>query len=281
MNITIEMRETVFKNKLTSMRLTIIGAGNMGGAIACGLANGSIIKANEITCSDHSQAALEKIRTLNPAIRTTSNNREAVEKADIVLLAVKPWLTETVLSEIKSGLNYAEQIVISIVAGVTFEQLTRFLEKEREEPPVLFRLIPNTAIGVRNSMTFISAQQASQEQIDTVLSIFNELGAALLVEERLMAAGTALASCGIAYAFRYIRAAMEGGVELGFYPNQARDIVLQTLKGAVALLEANNTHPEEEIDKVSTPGGITIKGLNEMEHAGFTSAVIRGLKASR
>ncbi|MDR3260763.1 MAG: pyrroline-5-carboxylate reductase [Tannerella sp.] len=263
------------------MKLTIIGAGNMGGAIACGLANGSIINACGITCSDRSLDALEKIKKTNPSIHTTTDNKEAVQKADIVLIAVKPWLTETVLHEIKSGLDYKKQVIISIVAGVTFEQLTKFIEKEGENPPALFRLIPNTAIGVQNSMTFISAQQASQEQINTVVSIFNELGATLLVEERLMAAGTALASCGIAYAFRYIRAATEGGVELGFYPDQAKNIVLQTLKGAVALLEANGAHPETEIDKVSTPGGITIKGLNEMEHAGFTSAVIRGLKASR
>ncbi|MDR2469198.1 MAG: pyrroline-5-carboxylate reductase, partial [Tannerella sp.] len=107
-----------------------------------------------------------------------------------------------------------------------------------------------------------------------------ELGVVQQIDERLMTAGTALASCGLAYAFRYIRAATEGGVELGFYPEQAKDIVLQTLKGAVALLEANGTHAEVEIDKVCTPGGITIRGLNEMEHAGFTSAVVRGLKVS-
>ncbi|MDR2041576.1 MAG: pyrroline-5-carboxylate reductase [Tannerella sp.] len=262
------------------MKITIIGAGNMGGAIACGLAKGSRVKPCDITCSDRSGVALEKVSGKYPDIRTTTDNREAVEKADMVVIAVKPWLTEDVLYEIKSDLDYRRQIVVSIVAGITFEHLTCFLDKEGEEPPALFRLIPNTAVSVQNSMTFISAQGASQEQTDAVVSVFNELGATLLVEERLMAAGTALASCGIAYAFRYIRAAMEGGVELGFYPEQAKDIVLQTLKGAVALLQAGGAHPEAEIDKVTTPGGITIRGLNEMEQAGFTSAVIRGLKAS-
>ncbi|MDR1675220.1 MAG: pyrroline-5-carboxylate reductase [Tannerella sp.] len=262
------------------MKIAIIGAGNMGGAIACGLAKGSGVKPCDITCSDRSGAALEKVCGKYPAIRTTTDNREAVSGADMVVIAVKPWLTGDVLREIKYGLDYRRQIVVSIVAGVTFEQLTGFLEKEREEPPALFRLIPNTAVSVQNSMTFISAQGASQEQTDAVVSIFGELGATMLVEERLMEAGTALASCGIAYAFRYIRAAMEGGVELGFYPDRARDIVLQTLKGAVALLQAGGAHPEAEIDRVTTPGGITIRGLNEMEEAGFTAAVIRGLKAS-
>jgi pyrroline-5-carboxylate reductase len=272
--------ETDSKNR-KSMKLTIIGAGNMGGAIARGLANSAAVKASDIICSDCAKEALDKIRMTNPAIRTTSDNGEAVKNADIVLLAVKPWLLETVLAEIKSGLDYKRQIIISIVAGVTFAQLKEWLGSDAETAPVLFRLIPNTAIDVQNSMTFISSQNATPEQTGLIVSIFDELGTTLLVEERLMAAGTALASCGIAYAFRYIRAAMEGGVELGFYPEQAKNIVLQTLKGAVALLQANGTHPEAEIDKVSTPGGITIRGLNEMEHAGFTSAVIRGLKASK
>jgi pyrroline-5-carboxylate reductase len=129
-------------------------------------------------------------------------------------------------------------------------------------------------------MTFLCARNASQEQIEAVKSIFDNLGATMVIEERLMGAGMALASCGIAYAMRYVRAAMEGGVEMGMYPNDAKNIVLQTLKGAVALLEATGNHPEAEIDKVTTPGGVTIKGLNAMEANGFTNAVIEGLKNS-
>ncbi|MDR0845182.1 MAG: pyrroline-5-carboxylate reductase [Tannerella sp.] len=263
------------------MKIAIIGAGNMGGAIARGMANGSVIKASDITCSDRSRESLDKIKATHPGIQVTSDNREAVKNANIVLLAVKPWLAEVVIHEIKPCLNYDEQIVISIMAGLTFEQLSQYLERDDQPSPALFRLIPNTAIDVQSSMTFIAAQDAAQTQTDLVVRIFNELGETLVVEERLMAACTALSSCGIAFAFRYIRAAMEGGIELGIYPGQARNIVLQTLKGAIDLLLAHGTHPEVEIDKVTTPGGITIKGLNEMEHAGFTSAVIRGLKASK
>ena len=223
---------------------------------------------------------MEKIRAKHPDIRTTRNNREAVREADIILLAVKPWLVQTVIPEIKDMLDYRRQMIVSIAAGITFAQLADLLTKNEEELPALFRVIPNTAVSVRRSMTVFAAQGASPEQTNAVASLFGELGVVQQMEERLMTAGTALASCGIAYAFRYIRAATEGGVELGFYPEQAKDIVLQTLKGAVALLEANGTHAEVEIDKVCTPGGITIRGLNEMEHAGFTSAVIRGLKVS-
>lgn len=262
------------------MKIAIIGAGNMGGAIARGLAKGTKVKATDIICSDHAQATLDRLNRQNPAIQTTTDNAEAVRHADLVLLALKPWLMESVIRELKSSFDYSRQILISIAAGVTTEQLTTYLENESKEVPPLYRLIPNTAIDVLNSMTFICPCGTTSEQDELVLGLFRELGDAMLVEERLMGAGTALASCGIAFAMRYIRAAMVGGVEMGFYPQQSKEIVLQTVKGAVELLMANGTDPEPEIDKVTTPGGITIKGLNEMEHAGFTSAVIRGLKAA-
>jgi pyrroline-5-carboxylate reductase len=141
-------------------------------------------------------------------------------------------------------------------------------------------MIPNTAIDVMESFSCVSSFNASGEQEDLILSIFNEMGKAMLVPESQLNAFMSLSSCGIAYAFRYIRAATQGGVEMGIYPNIAKDVVLQTLKGAVALLEANGTNPEVEIDKVTTPGGITIKGLNEMENAGFSASIVKGLKAS-
>ena len=127
-------------------------------------------------------------------------------------------------------------------------------------------------------MTFIVPCRADAEQVRQVKEVFDDVGQTYLTDEQHLRAGTMLASCGIAYAMRYIRAAAEGGEELGFKADMAKDIVLQTVKGAVELLQANGNHPEAEIDKVTTPGGLTIRGLNEMEHAGFTSAVIRGLK---
>ena len=131
-----------------------------------------------------------------------------------------------------------------------------------------------------SSMTFISSARSTNEMDSTILDIFGELGEAMLIDEAVMPAATSLASCGIAYALRYIRAAMEGGVELGFRADDAKHIVMQTLRGAVDVLEANGTHPEVEIDRVTTPGGLTIKGLNAMEAAGFTHSVIEGLRAS-
>lgn len=267
------------------MKITIIGAGNIGGAIACGLAKGNMFKASDITCTAQSQATLDKLHGYNPDFILSQNNQESVKNADIIIIAVKPWRVEEIIDQIKGELNYDKQIIVSVAAGITFDQLNTFLTKNSTfddwVTPTIFRIMPNTAIEVLSSMTFVSAYNASQEQSDLIVQIFNELGNAMLVEERLMGAGTALASSGIAFALRYIRAAIEGGVELGFYPKQAQEIVVHTVKGATDLLLANKSNPEMEIDKVTTPGGITIKGLNEMELSGFTSSVIRGLKASK
>ena len=259
------------------MRISIIGSGNIGGAIARGLAKGTMFKASDITCTAQSDETLEKMRKIDPDFILTHDNVEAARNADIIIIAVKPWRVEMIIDEIKSVLDFEKQIIVDLLNTY----LTKNTDFDCLATPTIFRIMPNTAIEVMSSMTFVSARNASKEQTDLIIHIFNELGNAMLVEERLMGAGTALASSGIAFALRYIRAAIEGGVELGFYPKQAQEIVVHTVKGAVDLLLENKSNPEMEIDKVTTPGGITIKGLNEMELSGFTSSVIRGLKASK
>ena len=260
------------------MKLSIIGAGNMGGAIARGLS--SIRQDITISISNPSTAKLDAIKKDFPHTETFTDNCKAVDNADIVILAVKPWLIESVLSEIAEYLNFKHTIIVSVAAGISLEQIASFLPDETKAS--IFQAMPNTAISVGQSMTFICHNDnATSEQIAQVKSIFDTLGRCAIIEERLMPAATALCSCGIAFAMRYVRAATEGGVELGIYPNQAKEHVLQTLRGAVELLEATGNNPETEIDKVTTPGGITIKGLNAMEAYGFTNAVIQGLKASK
>ena len=223
------------------MKIAVIGAGAMGGATVEGLIKGQQFRNEDITVSDPSQAVLEKFE--KTGVSVTTDNKLAADTADIVCVVVKPWLVERVLKDIKPELDPKKQILIVIAAGIKSESIKEWLG---ENCPPLFLVIPNIAIAEMASMTFIVPCGA--------------VG-------------------GIAYAMRYIRAASEGGVELGFKADDAKAIVMQTMKGAVELLEASGLHPEAAIDLVTTPGGVTIKGLNEMEHAGFTSAVIRGLKA--
>ena len=252
----------------------------MGGAIARGLASGKFINTADISlCSPNHSGSLDVIANLFPNINTSNNNADAILGSDIIIIAVKPWLLDSVLREISPIVDFEHQIIISVVAGVSLETLSCYAGEYMAEASI-FRVIPNTAIALKESMTIISSINASQAQIDTVKSMFAELGEVVVVEERLMGACTSLASCGIAYAMRYVRAAVEGGVELGLYPDQAKKIVLQTLLGAVKVLENSDANIEAEIDKVSTHGGITMKGLNMMEANGVSNAVGEGFKAS-
>lgn len=251
----------------------------MGGAMAEGLVRSGIYGKTDITVTAPHEGTLERFAALG--MNTTTDNRQAVKGADVVIVAVKPWIVESVISEIKPELDYGRQTVVSVAAGVSGDKLKAMLAAEDGSLPVIFIAIPNIAISVGCSMTFIVPVNGDDADTGRIEDMFNAAGTSLVVGENLLGAGTALASCGIAYAMRYVRAASEGGVELGFKAGVARDIVLQTVKGAVALLQSSGNHPEAEIDKVTTPGGLTIRGLNEMERAGFTNAVIRGLVGSK
>ena len=254
------------------MKITIIGAGNMGGAIARALAV-SDISDLEITCTVRSAEKLERLSAAG--FDATSDNHAAVADADLVIFAVKPWLMEEVVRDVAPYMDMPSQIVVSVAAGVTFAQLSEWLGAQA----VMFRVIPNTAIEVGSGVTFISSCNASQDQRVMVMNMFAQMGYALEVEEGAMAAGTALASCGIAYAMKYIQASAAGGESLGFTPQQACKIVEYTVKGAAELLLATDNAPQTEIDKVTTPGGMTMKGLAAMDEAGFDTAVHNGLDA--
>ena len=238
------------------MKTAIIGAGNMGGAIARGLAKGTIIPAGNIIVSNPTQGKLDKLKAEFPALQVTNDNQEAAAGADMIIFAVKPWLMEPVIKELE--LKDTE---------IPFEELTHYVA---DKEMTMFRLIPNTAISEMESMTLIASRNATKEQEQLMLDIFNQMGLAMLIPEEKIAATTAMTSCGIAYVLKYIQAAMQAGVEMGIYPKDGMRIILN-----------NDTHPSVEIDKVTTPGGITIKGINELEHEGFTSTVIKAIKASK
>lgn len=262
------------------MKIAIIGAGNMGGAIARGLAQSGSVNEDDLRVSNPSPRKLQALQQEFPFITVSQDNKEVVRGADLVLLAVKPWKLESVAQELIPVLDPDKQMLASVAGGVGLAELKALFGDSHAHMPY-FYVMPNTAVAVCQSMTFLAACGATEAQTESVAQLFRLLGKVEVVEERLMDAGMSLASCGIAFAMRYIRAAMEGGVELGFYPSQAQHIVMQTLQGAVSLLENSGQHPEAEIDRVTTPGGITIRGLNEMEHAGFTDSVIRGLRAAK
>jgi pyrroline-5-carboxylate reductase len=260
--------------KFKYMKVAIIGAGNMGGAIARGMAQGSLIRPVDITVSNPSEGKLRAIKEFNPQIKTTCNNQEAINEADLIILAVKPWFIKEVIEGLT--LQTEKQIIASVAAGIPFAEYEQWIG----EKATIFRIIPNTAISQMQSMTLLASHNASKEQEALLANIFNEMGVAMLIDEKQMGAATALTSCGIAYVLKYIQAAMQAGVEMGIYPKDAARMVAQSVKGAAELILTNESHPSVEIDKVTTPGGLTIKGINELEHGGFTSAIINAMKAS-
>ena len=253
------------------MKISIIGTGNMGGSIARALAGGTYVESSDITCTARSAETLKKYQE---KFNVTTDNKAAVRDADIVIFAVKPWLMEEVVKDVAPDMDLDRQMVASVAAGVSFSQLSQWLGRN---DAVLFRVIPNTAIEIGSGVTFVSSYNASEAQRQTIVGMFGEMGFVQEVEEEMMASGTALASCGIAYAMKYIQAAIAGGEKLGFEPEQARKIVEYTVKGAAELLLATGNPPQTEINKVTTPGGLTAKGLAAMDEAGFDQAVLDGL----
>lgn len=249
----------------------------MGGAIVEGLLKSDCVLAANITVCDHNQPVLDRFAALGTSV--TSDNDVAAISGDLVMVVVKPWCVEKTLLGIKDSLNYRDQILAVVAAGIPSAQINAWMDKDGEKPH-LFLVMPNIAVAQKASMTYITGVGTTEGEKRAVKDIFDELGETLFLEERMFPSATAM-SCAIGYAMRYVRANVEGAVEIGFRTKDAQKIVLQTIKGAVELLQSSGEHPEAAIDRITTPGGITIRGLNEMEHAGFSSAVIRGLKAGK
>jgi pyrroline-5-carboxylate reductase len=255
-----------------SKRIAIIGGGNLGSAIAEGLLKSKFNKASEIIVTKRHTATLQSLK--KKGVEVTDDNIEAVRKSDVVILAVKPFQVSDILIGIRNELQ--GKIFISVVTGVLISEMQETIQ---HQIPV-FRAMPNTAIAIQQSMTCICNSNASAEDISYVNNLFKNLGEVVAIDEKLMEAATVLGACGIAYALRFIRANIQGGIEIGFDAATASIIAAQTVKGSAELLIQTGKHPEQEIDKVTTPKGCTIAGLNEMEHRGFSSSLIRGVVAS-
>ncbi|HAO04962.1 MAG: pyrroline-5-carboxylate reductase [Chitinophagaceae bacterium] len=255
------------------MKITIIGGGNLGTAMAEGLLKSKFCSAAEITITKRNTATLKDIAA--KGVKVTADNLSAVKKADIIILAVKPFQIADVIKGFKDALT-SKQIVVSVITGVSIDDLRGMIKKQL---PV-FRAMPNTAIAIQQSITCLSNSNASVKEIQWITHMFETVGKVAVIDEKLMDAATVLGACGTAYAMRYIRANIQGGIEIGFDAATASLIAAQTVKGAAELLLQKGTHPEQEIDKVTTPKGCTIAGLNEMEHQGFSSSLIRGITVS-
>lgn len=255
------------------VKTAIIGCGNLGRALAIGFLDGGT-PASHIHVTKRNTAPLASLAARG--IGVGNDNISAAEGARIVIVAVKPYNIDAVLQELGPHIDPKTQIIVSVVTGITIAHIAQFLKPGTP----IFRAMPNTAADVKESLTCIAHRHAGPAEIDVINSAFSLVGPAIFINEELMEAATVMGACGIAYVMRFIRAMVQGGIEIGFDAQTAGAIVQQTVKGAAELLITKGSHPESEIDKVTTPKGCTITGLNEMEHHGFSSALIKGIIAS-
>lgn len=254
------------------MKIAIIGAGNLGISIATG-----ILHSGGATTMYITRRNLEAIREFESYgnVRITSDNREAVSASDILIFSVQPTHMADILNEIKD-LLHDNHVIISTITGFSISRMEEILGTDRH----LLRAMPNTAISVGRSMTCICSNEKGKKRLELTGAIFNRMGHTLVIPESQMQAATVICASGIAFWMRLIRATTQGAIQLGFDAREAQELAMHTCAGAAELLISSGHHPEEEIDRVTTPMGCTIEGLNEMEHQGLSSSLIKGIVSS-
>jgi pyrroline-5-carboxylate reductase len=252
------------------MKVHIIGGGNLGVSIALGLAKFS--KNNQITITRRNTSSILHLEKLG--ITVSTDNKHQIQDADIIILTIKPYQVTTVLTEILPVVS--NKIIASAVSGLSIETL----QSKIGESNSALRIMPNIAAQFGASATCIAFHEKDKDNAQKVVTLFQDVGTAPVIDEKLMDAATVLAASGTAFALRYIRASMQAGIEIGFDWQTALAISAQTVKGAAEMILEENIHPEQLIDRVTTPQGCTIAGLNEMETHGFSSSLVRGIKAA-
>lgn len=252
------------------MKIHIIGGGNLGVAIALGTVKYS--KNNSVTITRRNTASILHLEKLG--ITVSSDNTQNIQEADLIILTIKPYQVDTVLAQILPFIS--NKTIASAVSGVDIASL----QNKTNQLHSIVKIMPNIAAQFGESATCISFQEKDKEAAQNVIALFQDLGTAPIIDEKLMDAATVLGASGTAFALRYIRASMQAGIEIGFDSQTALAISAQTVKGAARMLLEEKVHPEQLIDRVTTPQGCTIAGLNEMEHLGFSSSLIVGIKTS-
>ena len=266
-----EISYSWYKNEMKMKKIGIIGAGNIGCAIARGLVSHGGYAPADICLARTRTELLEDKKNEGFIVR---DNLNLVKTCDYIILSVLPGQAEGVIGEVKEELGKGGKILISVVSAVKRDELIGWIGTDVN----VVRIMPNTAVEYGASMTCIAGDDA--HAVEEVKSLFEPLGQTMIIEEHLMPAATVLAACGIAFFLRFIRAVSQGGIQIGFHAEEAGEIAAQTARGAAELLLRTQNHPETEIDRVTTPMGTTIAGLNEMEHFGLSSAMIKGIVKS-
>lgn len=255
-------------------KIAILGSGNIGISLARGLVKANYVQADQISLTRRNITNLSGFAEKGFVV--SADNEAVVAASDVIVLAVLPQQLNQLMEQIAGVIDINRHVVISVASGVSCADIRAKLKDGLE----VIRAMPNTAIAIGQSMTCVATDNASAAHVEEVTRMFETVGSVVKINEDLMTSATALCACGIAFFLRAIRAASQGGVEIGFHADEALKMAVQTAKGAADLLLQMQSHPEQEIDKVTSPKGCTIAGLNEMEHNGFSSSLIKGIKLS-
>jgi len=262
------------KKVVESKKIAVLGGGNLGQALARGWVASGTVPVDRVHVTRRHAEGLNDLASEGFEVGT--DNGAAVRGADTIILAVQPGQLADLVEEIRDDLDSARHLVVSVVSGVDLTQLGGMLPGGVS----VVRAMPNTAVAIGESMTCLSAEETSDVGLSEAQALFDLVGKTLVIEDEMMLGATALCACGVAFFLRAVRAASQGGIQIGFHPEDALLLAAQTARGAASLTLRDEGHPESEIDRVTTPRGCTIEGLNEMEHQGFSSAMIKGLVRS-
>jgi len=261
------------RDLLREKRVAFIGCGNMGSVLISGTLKSGLISKDKVLVTDIRPERLEYIRE-REGISITEKNREAVEKSDVIVLAVKPQVIGKVLSEIRDVVT-GDKVIISIAAGIT----TGFIEEALGKEVPVVRVMPNTPCLVKTGASGISPGKYAGEQEETIAEeMFRGVGIVVKVPEQMLDAVTALSGSGPAYIFYIIESLIEAGMEMGLSEDDARKLVSQTVLGAARMFVETGESPQVLRAKVTSPGGTTEAALKYLEEKGFQKILIAAVK---
>lgn len=255
---------------MITKKIAVIGCGNIGEAFIKGLLNSHEIDATNILATRKNVEKIDHLKQLGVIVG--SNNKDAAQKTDIVFIAVKPHMVEAILDEIQDSLTN-DKLIVCFAAGMHKYEIKNHLWTYN--PLVI--AIPNTAMLVNKSMTCLVNKNATDSQFEEITTILNLVGKTIEIPFNMLAQATVIASCGTAFALKYIQLIVQASVEIGIPYTLAKELVQETVNGAVGIMQESNKSFEDEIFKVTTPGGTTIAGLNEMEAEGFSNSIFKGI----
>jgi pyrroline-5-carboxylate reductase len=272
---TVVMSKNLRSLDMQDLNIAFIGPGVMAEAMACRLVMGGLVENSQITMGGPRKDRLESLE-VEYGYQTSTHNEEAVKGKDVVILAVKPQSLEQVIEDLRGELP-AQSLVLSIIAGSPIRRLMEGLEHR-----IIVRAMPNSPVQVGEGITVWTATpDVSSQQIDITRRILSAFGEEIFVEdEDYLDMATAVSGTGPAYTFLFMEAMVDAGVHLGFPRRISEQLVIQTVKGAVAYYEHSPSHLARLRNEVTSPGGTSAAALYYLEKAGFRTAISRAIWAA-